>query len=233
MQAHLARIARVNPAINAIVGKLPDDQCVALADAADRQAARGESLGPLHGLPIAFKDMEAAAGFPFTRGSLIYKDTIATEDSVLVERLKRAGAIPIGKTNVPELAMGSHTYNSVYGTTLNPYDITRSAGGSSGGAAAALATGMLPIADGSDLGGSLRNPASFNNVVALRPTVGLVPTAPNEFPLLGFGVKGPLARSVADVAFLLATIAGADPRDPGGYPSDPSIFSRSLEREFR
>ena len=233
MQAHLARIARVNPAINAIVGMLPEEQCLALAAAADQRAARGEHLGPLHGLPIAFKDIEAAAGLPFTRGSPIYKDTVATEDSVLVERLKRAGAIPIGKTNVPEFAMGSHTYNRVYGTTRNPYDLTRSAGGSSGGAAAALAAGMLPIADGSDLGGSLRNPASFNNVVALRPTVGLVPTAPNEFPFLGFGVKGPLARSVGDAAFLLATLAGSDPRDPGGYPSDPAVFARGLDRDFR
>jgi amidase len=233
MQAHVARIARVNPRVNAIVGMLPEERCVALADAADRRAARGERLGPLHGLPVAFKDTEAAAGFPFTRGSLIYKDTVAAEDSVLVERLKHAGAIPIGKTNVPEFAMGSHTYNSVYGTTRNPYDLTRSAGGSSGGAAAALATGMLPIADGSDLGGSLRNPASFNNVVALRPSVGLVPTAPADFPFLGLTVKGPLARSVGDVAFLLATLAGPDARDPGSYPFDPAVFTRGLDRTFR
>src|SRR5262245_8019306 len=233
MQAHLARIARVNPAINAIVGKLPDDQCVALADAADRQAARGESLGPLHGLPIAFKDVEPATGLPFTRGSPIYRNVVATEDSVLVERLKRAGAIPIGKTNVPEFAMGSHTYNKVYGTTLNPYDTRKSAGGSSGGAGAALATGMLPIADGSDLGGSLRNPGNFNNVIGMRPTVGLVPSAPSPFPLLGFSVNGPMARTVADAAFLLSVMAGSDPRDPACYPSDPMAFRVNLERSFR
>jgi amidase len=128
--------------------------------------------------------------------------------------------------------MGSHTYNKVYGTTLNPYDISKSAGGSSGGAAAAVASGMLPLADGSDLGGSLRNPANFNNIVGFRPTVGLVPTMPNELPLLGFGVKGPLARSVADAAFLLSVMAGADRRDPGCYPSNPAIFNGDLRRSF-
>ena len=182
---------------------------------------------PLHGLPIAFKDYEPAVGFPWTRGSPIYKDFMPQEDSVLVERLRKAGALPIGKTNVPEFAMGSHTYNKVYGTTFNPYDLTKSAGGSSGGAAAALACGLLPIADGSDLGGSLRNPANFNNIVALRPTVGLVPTAPNPMPFIGFGVKGPMARSVADVAFLLSAIAGPDPRDPACYPSDPATVRQA------
>lgn len=233
MKAHLDRINRLNPTINAIVAKLPDEQCLALADEADRRATDGETLGPLHGLPIAFKDLEAAVGFPFTRGSPIYKDAMSGEDTVLVERLRRAGAIPIGKTNVPEFGMGSHTYNTVYGTTVSPYDRTKSAGGSSGGAAAALATGMLPIADGTDLGGSLRNPASFNNIVALRPTVGLVPAAPNEFPFLGFGVKGPLARTTTDVAFLLSVMAGSDARDPACYPSDPSVFARDLGRDFR
>src|SRR5262245_13052143 len=178
MAAHLKQINRVNPTINAIVAKLDDDKCFALADDADRRMASGERVGPLHGLPIAFKDLEAAIGFPWTRGSPIYKDEMPTEDSVLVERLRKAGAIPIGKTNVSEFGMGSHSYNKVYGTTLNPYDLTKSAGGSSGGAGAALAAGLLPLADGSDLGGSLRNPANFNNIVALRPTVGLVPTAP-------------------------------------------------------
>ena len=182
MQAHLDRISLVNPALNAIVAKLDDERCLALAAAADERAARREPLPPLHGLPIAFKDLQPAAGFPFTRGSPIYADAVATEDSVLVERLRRAGALAIGKTNVPEFGLGSHTFNPVYGVTRNPYDPTKSAGGSSGGAGAALAAGMLPIADGSDLGGSLRNPANFNNVVGFRPTVGLVPTAPNPLP---------------------------------------------------
>jgi amidase len=233
MAAHLERIRRLNPAINAIVAKRDDDQCLALADAADRQVAKRELLGPLHGLPIAFKDVQPAVGFPFTRGSTIYKTTMPTEDSVLVERLRKAGAIPIGKTNTPEFGMGSHTYNKVYGTTVNPFDHTKSAGGSSGGAGAALASGMLPIADGSDLAGSLRNPGNFNNIVGMRPTVGLVPSAPNMLPLLGFATNGPLARTVADTALLLSVMAGPDPRDPGCFPSDPSVFRRSLERVFR
>lgn len=233
MTAFLEQIDRVNPKINAIVAKLDDDKCLALADDADRRAARGEKRGPLHGLPFAFKDVEAAVGFPFTRGSLIYKDDMPTEDAVLVERLRNAGVLPIGKTNTPEFGMGSHTYNKVYGTTLNPYDPTKSAGGSSGGAAAALATGLLPLADGSDLGGSLRNPGNFNNIVGFRPTVGLVPTAPNSFPFLGFAVKGPMARSVSDAAFLLSVIAGPDPRDPACYPIDASLFAASLDRSFK
>ena len=192
------------PKINAIVAKLDDDQCLALADEADRRLARGDDVGPLHGLPFAFKELGPAVGFPMTRGSPIFKDFMPSEDSVLVERLRRAGVIPIGKTNVSEFGMGSHSYNEVYGTTLNPYDLTKSAGGSSGGAGAALAAGLLPLASGSDLGGSLRNPANFNNIVALRPTVGLVPSAPVALPFLGFTVKGPMARSVADVAFLLS-----------------------------
>jgi amidase len=233
MAAHLERINRLNPKINAIVAKLDDEQCLALADAADRRAARGEALPPLHGLPIAFKDLQPAVGFPFTSGSRIYKDTMPEQDSVLVERLRRAGVIAIGKTNVPEFGMGSHTYNEVYGTTFNPYNLKKSAGGSSGGAGAALASGMLPIADGSDLGGSLRNPGNFNNIVGMRPTVGLVPSAPNPLPLLGFAVNGPLARTVVDTALLLSVMAGADPRDPGCYPSDPTVFRANLERSVR
>ncbi len=233
MAAHLAQINRVNPKINAIVAKLDDDKCLALADQADRLMARSERVGPLHGLPIAIKDTEAAVGFPFTRGSSVFKDFRPTEDTVLVERLRNSGMIFIGKTNVPEFGMGSHTYNKVYGTTLNPYDLTKSAGGSSGGAGAALAAGLMPFANGSDLGGSLRNPANFNNIVALRPTVGLVPTAPTAMPFLGFLVKGPMARSVADVSFLLSVMAGADSRDPGCYPSDPSVFDKPLDRDLK
>jgi len=233
MTAHLGQIRCWNPRLNAIVAKLDDDACLSLADAADQRAARGEPLGALHGLPWAFKDLEAAVGFPWTRGSPIFRNDQPAADSVLVERLRRAGVVPIGKTNTPEFGMGSQTYNSVYGTTFNPYDLTKSAGGSSGGAAAAIASGMLPAADGSDLGGSLRNPANFNNVVGFRPTVGLVPTAPSTLPLLGFAVKGPIARSVADVGYLLAAMAGPDPRDPECAPSDPSIFAGTLERNFK
>ena len=233
MAAYLKQISRVNPKINAIVAKVDDDMCLVVADEADRRMARGERVGPLHGLPIAFKDLEPVVGFPWTMGSPIYKDHMPMEDSVLVERLRKAGVIPIGKTNVPEFGMGSQTYNQVYGTTVNPYDVTKTPGGSSGGAGAALAAGLLPLADGSDLGGSLRNPANFNNIVALRPTVGLVPTAPTAMPFLGFVVKGPMARSVEDTAFFLSAMAGSDPRDPGCYPSDPSVFAKPLDRDFK
>jgi amidase len=264
MAAHLDRIRRVNPLVTAIVAKLDDDECLALAADADRKLARGDTVGPLHGLPWAFKDLEEAVGFPCTRGSPIYKDFLPSSDTVIVERLRHAGVIPIGKTNVPEFGMGSHTYNNVYGRTRNPYDRTKSAGGSSGGAAVALATGMLPLADGSDLGGSLRNPGNFNNVVGLRPSVGLVPAAPSSFPFVsvdyrvapganevtgrhgglwrgqrsltpfpGFSVKGPMARSVADCAFLLSVMAGADPRDPACLPSNPADFAAPLDRDLK
>lgn len=233
MSAFLAQIERVNPRINAIVAKLPDDQCLALADEADRQLASGAGVGPLHGLPFAFKELDPAVGFPMTRGSPIFKDFMPQEDSVLAQRVRAAGAIPIGKTNISEFGMGSHSYNSVYGTTHNPYDLSKTAGGSSGGAGAALAAGLLPLASGSDLGGSLRNPANFNNIVALRPTVGLVPAAPVALPFLGFTVKGPMARSVEDVAFLLSVIAGADARDPLSYPSEPQAFAQPLERDLK
>jgi amidase len=233
MSAYLRQIARVNPKVNAVVAKHDDQKCLALAEEADRRLTRGDEVGPLHGLPFAFKDLDPAVGLPMTRGSPIFKHFMPAEDSVLVERLRLAGVLAIGKTNVSEFGMGSHTYNDVYGTTLNPYDLTKSAGGSSGGAGAALAAGLLPLASGSDLGGSLRNPANFNNVVALRPTVGLVPSAPTALPFLGFSVKGPMARSVADVAFLLSVMAGASTRDPAVYPSDPSIFAKPLQRDFK
>lgn len=233
MTAYLAQIASLNPALNAIVAKLDDDACLALADQADRALADAGPTGPLHGLPIAFKDLEAAVGFPQSKGSPLFKNAMPDVDSVMVERIRRAGALPIGKTNVPEFGMGSQTYNTVYGTTLNPYDRTKTAGGSSGGAAVAVATGMLPIADGGDLGGSLRNPANFNNIVALRPTVGLVPVAPSSLPFVGLSTKGVLARSVSDVAFGLSVIAGADSRDPQSFASDPRAFAGPLDRDLR
>ncbi len=205
MAEHLERINARNPTLNAIVARLDDEQCLALADEADRKLASGAAVGPLHGLPWAFKDLEDAVGFPNTSGSQIFKDRRPMQDSALVALLRRAGVIPIGKTNVPEFGMGSHTYNRVYGTTRNPADTTKSAGGSSGGAGAALAAGMLPLADGSDLGGSLRNPANFNGIVSLRPTSGLAP-ALMDVTSLGLGVKGPMARSVSDVAFLMSVM---------------------------
>jgi amidase len=225
MGAHLERIHQLNPAINAIVAMLPDEECLQLAEAAQRrldgELAAGRVPPALFGLPVAFKDTEPAVGFPQSQGSPIFRDFMPALDSIVVERIRRAGAIPIGKTNVPEFAMGSHTYNRVYGPTRNPFDLRLSAGGSTGGGAAAVTTGMLALADGSDLGGSLRNPASFNNVVGFRPSVGLVPLGPGALPY-GFGVKGPIARSVDDAALMLSVMAGADPRDPATYPSDPA-----------
>ncbi len=233
MSAFLAQIHKLNPQINAIVAKLDDDECLALADRADQALSKGGPVGPLHGLPTAAKDLEPAVGFPQTKGSPIHRDLMPDADSVLVERIRRSGAILIGKTNVPEFGMGSQTYNTVYGTTVNPYDHTKTAGGSSGGAAAALATGMLPIADGGDLGGSLRNPANFNNIVALRPTVGLVPIAPTQIPFVGVSTKGMMARSVADVAFGLSVVAGADPRDAQSFALNPEAFAGPLQRDLK
>ena len=239
MAAHLGRINELNPTLNAIIAKLDDEKCLALADEADRTLARGDELGPLHGLPWAFKDLEDAVGFPNTSGSPIFKDRMPAQDSALVALLRRAGVIPIGKTNVPEFGMGSHTYNHVYGTTRNPADTTKSAGGSSGGAGAALASGMLPLADGSDLGGSLRNPANFNGIVALRPTSGLAP-ALTDPTSLGLNVKGPMARSVEDVAFLLSVMIGE--REPWPLGRDfkdvriawcPDLGGLPLDRRVR
>jgi len=232
MAAHLARIERLNPRINAIVALVDGDAAMSLAAGADARLARGEAVGPLHGLPIAFKDMQPAVGFPCTMGSRILQANMPAADSVLVERIRRAGALPIGKTNVPEFGLGSHTYNAVYGTTRNPWDLGKSAGGSSGGAGAALAAGLLPLADGGDMGGSLRNPANFNNVVGFRPSPGMVPSAPSALPFETLAVSGPMARTVADAAFLLSVVAGAEEQDPASLPIDPARFAAPLERHF-
>lgn len=229
MAAHLARIERVNPKVNAIV-TLVADRAMADAARADEQAARGGALGVLHGLPIAHKDLVDTAGIRTTRGSMFYKDNIPTRDALIVSRIKAAGAITCGKTNTPELGAGSQTFNPVFGATRNPYDVTKTCGGSSGGAAVALACGMLPIADGSDTGGSLRNPAAFCNVVGLRPSPGRVPTESGWTPL---SVSGPMARSVADVALFLSAIAVPDARSPLSLSEDPARFRNALDRSFK
>ena len=232
MDAHLAQIERLNPKMNAIITLLPE-QAIRQAIAADERLARGEEVGPLHGLPVAHKDLFLTRGIRTTFGSLVFKDFIPEEDALIVERLKKAGAITIGKTNTPEFGAGSQTYNEVFGETLNPYDPSKTCGGSSGGAAVALACGMMPIADGSDLGGSLRNPANFCNVVGFRPSPGRVPAWPNLMGWFPMSVQGPMARTVVDIALMLSTIAGPDPRSPIAIAEPGSLFSCSLERDFK
>jgi amidase len=233
MTAFLSQIERVNPKVNAICTLVGDDMALRAAAEADKQLARGKSPGPLHGLPHAAKDLVPTAGIRTTFGSRIYQDFVPDSDALIIDRLKAAGAIIIGKTNVPEFGAGSQTFNEVFGATLNPYDLTKTCGGSSGGAAAALACGMVPLADGSDLGGSLRNPAAFCNVVGFRTAPGRVPvfpSAPGSNPL---SVEGPMARSVQDVALLLSVIAGPDSRAAISISEPGSVFSRPLQRDFR
>ncbi|MFJ6605309.1 amidase [Streptomyces lydicus] len=232
VQAHLDRIERVNPAVNAIV-TLDAEGALAAAAEADARLVRGAEVPPLHGLPIAFKDTHLTRGMRTTFGSPLFADHVPDEDDVVVDRLQRAGAIRLGKTNVPEFAAGSHTFNRVFGTTRNPYDLTRSAGGSSGGAAAALAAGLQPLADGSDMGGSLRNPASFCNVVGLRPTPGRVPPQPGGDLWDTLAVPGPMGRTVADTALLLSAMAGPDPRCPLSLETPGAAFRVPLDRELR
>ena len=232
MRTHLDQIERVNPKVNAVC-TLVAEQAMDQARKHDQTLADRKPTGPLFGLPIAHKDLVATKGIRTTFGSPIYTDFIPDTDTVMVERLRAAGAITIGKTNTPEFGAGSHTFNSVFGATCNPYDLSKSAGGSSGGAAVALACGMLPIADGSDLGGSLRNPGAFNNVVGLRPSPGRVPRTPTTQLWETLSVLGPMGRSVADVALLLGAMAGSHPLDPIGINESPDKFSQPLGREFK
>ena len=231
MAAFLSQIERLNPRVNAIPTLLPE-RAEAGAEAADRALAAGEATGALHGLPIAIKDLVATRGIRTTFGSPIYAGHVPDQDEIIVERLRSAGAIIIGKTNTPEFGAGSQTFNPVFGKTRNPYDLERTCGGSSGGAAVAIACGMLPIADGSDLGGSLRNPASFCNVVGFRPSPGRVPQWPAEDLWEPLSVQGPIARSVADAALLLSAIAGPDPRVPIAIEEPGEVFRAPLERDF-
>jgi len=235
VSAHLSRIDAVNPKVNAIV-TLTADEAMAEARAADERLANGEPVGLLHGLPIAHKDLQETRGVRTTFGSPIFHDYVPRQDSPTVERLKRAGAITVGKTNTPEFGAGSQTFNPVFGATLNPYDLTKTCGGSSGGAAVALACGMLPIADGTDMGGSLRNPAAFCGVVGMRPAVrlelGSKPLASWEL----LSVDGPMARTAADVALLLGAMAGPAMAISGlpAHSAGPALPGRAaLERDFR
>jgi amidase len=236
--AHIERIEALDGAVNAIVTRTFEAALIS-AGAADEALARGQEPGLLHGLPVAHKDLLETAGVRTTYGSPLFADYVPAEDALAVRRMAEAGAISLGKTNVPEFGAGSHTVNPVFGATRNPWDLTRSAGGSSGGAAAALAARMICLADGSDLGGSLRNPASFCNVVGLRPSPGRVPARPFSEVTDTLGVTGPMARTVADVALLLAVQSGPDPRVPLALDSappslaSPAAVASLLERETR
>ncbi|MGO4886623.1 amidase [Anaerobacillus sp. MEB173] len=231
MKAHLKQIARINPDVNAIVA-LNENEALKGAEKADEFLSSGKKVGPLHGLPIAIKDTHNAKGFPMTSGSLALRDNISTEDELIVERLRSAGAIVIGKTNVPEFGAGAHTFNEVYGVTRNPYNLNCTAGGSSGGAAVAVATGMLPLADGSDMGGSLRYPAAFNNVVGMRTSPGRVPIYPRDALYSTLGVQGPIARNVLDAALMMSVIAGPDNRSPISIEEPGEVFLKTFNDDI-
>ena len=232
MQAHLDQIERTNPGVNAIVTLLPE-QALDSAREMDARLTRGDAPGPLCGLPVAHKDLAVTKGIRTTFGSPIFSDFVPDQDALIVERLRNSGALTIGKTNTPEFGAGSQTFNAVFGATRNPHALDKTCGGSSGGAAAALASGMMPIADGSDLGGSLRNPASFCNVAGLRPSAGRVPTWPSLSAWFPMAVQGPMGRTVADIALQMSAIAGPDPRSPISIEESATLFSRPLERDCK
>ena len=234
MEAFIVRIDHLNPKVNAIVSIQDHDRLLRQADERDRQLAGGEYLGWMHGFPQAPKDLAMTAGILTTLGSPILKDNVPFQDAIIVERVKRNGAIIIGKTNTPEFGLGSQTYNAVFGTTLNAYDQTKAAGGSSGGAAVALALRMLPVADGSDMMGSLRNPAAYNNIIGFRPSFGRVPYGPtNEIFYQQLGTEGPMGRTVTDLAMLLSVQAGFDSRAPLSNSEAPAVFAQPLQRDFK
>ena len=232
LDAHLERIEEVNPKLNAIVTLVPE-LAVERANAADEAAAAGEDLGVLHGLPVGHKDLAETAGIRTTLGSPIFSDWIPDRNALVVERQIAAGAVMVGKTNTPEFGAGSNTFNEVFGVTSNPYDLERTCGGSSGGAAVALAARMLPLCDGSDLGGSLRNPAAFCNIVGFRPSAGRVPSSTSLAAWSPMATEGPMARTVADIALFLQAIAGPDDRAPASNVESPEVFAGSLERDMR
>ena len=229
LEALLTRIDAVNPAVNAIV-TLARDAALAEARRATEALGKGDRPGPLHGVPVAIKDVTATRGIRTTYGSTLFAEHVPAEDAVVVERLRAAGAIVIGKTNTPEFAFGPNTVNRVFGPTRNPWNLELTSGGSSGGSAAALATGMCPIAEGTDLGGSLRGPASFCGVVGFRTTPGLIPRYPEVLGWDTYSVEGPMARTVADTALMLSVMAGADDRAPLSCPSDPRELLAAVRR---
>jgi len=232
MLATLAQVERLNPHSNAIVSLVDSDTLLAQADARDAQLARGESMGWMHGMPQAIKDLAHVQGLRTTLGSPLMKDLVASEDGLMASRMKASGAIVIGKTNTPEFGLGSHTFNEVFGPTRNAWNPGKSAGGSSGGAAVALAQRMLPVADGSDFMGSLRNPAGWNHVFGLRPSQGRVPLSPAQDVFTAqLTTEGPMARHVADLGLLLSTQAGAHPSSPLSLTGDPTVFAGALDSD--
>ncbi len=234
MQAHLQQINRVNPRVNAIVTLVPEDQLMAQAAAADEALANGKWLGPLHGLPIGVKDLHETNGIRTTFGSPLHKNYVPDFDCRVVQREKNAGAIVIGKTNVPEFGLGSQTFNPVFGPTRNPYDVTKTCGGSTGGGSVAVACGMVPLADGSDMGGSLRNPPNFCNVVGMRPSPGRVPDVPARLGWFTLPVPGPVARNVTDCAYFLSVLAGFDQHSPISIDQPGTQFAQPLgNRSFK
>ncbi|MBI1353299.1 MAG: amidase [Acidobacteria bacterium] len=232
LDACLARIEAVNPKVNAVV-TLVADQARKKAAELDEQAARGRFAGPLHGLPIAHKDLQDTAGIRTTYGSPLFRDYVPTRNTLLIDRIQQAGAVTIGKTNVPEFGAGSQTFNPVFGAAHNPYDLSKTTGGSSGGAAAALACGMIPLADGSDTGGSLRNPAAFCGVVGFRTSPGRSPRVPTGTAWNTLSVVGPMGRSAEDVGLMLSAIAGPDLRIPLSIQEPGEQFAKPLDRDFR
>jgi amidase len=233
MKAHLAQIARVNSKVNALITLVPEDQLMREALAADDAILKGRPLGALHGVPMAVKDLAETKGLRTTFGSPIWRDNVPQQDALFVERQRKAGAILIGKSNVPELGMGSQTFNPIFGPSFNPYDTTKTCGGSTGGGAAALACGMTVLADGTDMAGSLRNPGSFNNVVGLRPSPGRVPVVTSRLAWMTLSVAGPMARTVSDCALLLSIQAGSDNRSPLSIMEKPDQFAKPLERSMK
>jgi amidase len=234
MQAHLKQINGVNAKVNAVVTLVPEEQLMAQAAAADEALANGKWLGPLHGLPVAVKDLHETNGIRTTYGSPLHKDNVPDFDCRVVQREKEAGAIVLGKTNVPEFGLGSQTFNPVFGPTLNPYDTTKTCGGSTGGGSVAVACGMAPLADGSDMGGSLRNPPNFCNVVGIRTSPGRVSNVPTNLGWFTLSVPGPVARNVTDCAYFLSVLAGYDHHSPisieqPGAPFAQPLGSRSFE----
>lgn len=230
MKAHLSQIKRVNANVNAIVTLVEEQKLLAEAQLADEALAKGKWLGPLHGMPIGVKDLNATKGIRTTYGSPLFRDDVPATDCLLVEREKNAGGIVIGKTNVPEFGLGSQTFNTVFGATRNPYDLNKTCGGSTGGGAVAVVCGMVPLADGSDYGGSLRNPPNFCNAVGLRPSPGRVPNTPADLAWQTFSVAGPVARNVKDCAFFLSVLAGPDERAPISIEQPGSLFMQRIER---